>query len=155
VTSCLLTQTAIAGDEALATFRHGLTGPFTFQLLNQAEGRLLIQLPVGVGKTDWLLKILHHAPLTEPRNDLVVVLVPRWDILHELLRKLTPGSRARSCGRGRAVAAAIWMGRGWSTSGPTAGSWAASGCAPTAPADAAAPGPTSTASDCVVPASFS
>jgi hypothetical protein len=73
----------IAGDEALAEFRQGLTGPYAFHLLNQAQGRLLVQLPVGVGKSHWMIRIVEHA-LAQGLADLVIVLVPRRDVLREL-----------------------------------------------------------------------
>jgi hypothetical protein len=77
----------IAGPDALADFRRGLTGDFAFELLRQAAGRLLVQLPVGVGKTKWLIEIIGHA-LANRLHDVVVVLVPRWDILREILTQL-------------------------------------------------------------------
>src|SRR5262249_12342918 len=76
--------THIAGGEALADFRRGLTGPRAFELLRQASGRLLVQLAVGVGKTVWLVQIVEHA-LAVGEHDLVVVFVPRWDVLKELV----------------------------------------------------------------------
>src|SRR5262245_59275496 len=78
----------ISGDQALATFRQGLTGSSAFELLKQAEGRLLIQLPVGIGKSSWMVKIVEHALNVACEHDLVVVLVPRWDVLNELQAKL-------------------------------------------------------------------
>ena len=77
----------IAGEQALANFREGLTGPFALDLLAAATGGVLAQLPVGVGKTVWMTKIITHA-VTTGGHDLVVVLVPRWDILRELLDRL-------------------------------------------------------------------
>ena len=77
----------IAGDQPLADFRGGLTGEFALQLLNQGNGRLLVTLPVGVGKTAWLLAIISYV-LAAQRYDLVVVLVPTWDILRELRARL-------------------------------------------------------------------
>lgn len=84
-----LSPVVIAGEQALAQFRQGLTGPYALDLLNQAGGRLLIQLPVGAGKSEWMVKIIVHA-LSEPQPvyDLLIVLVPRWDILRELLKRL-------------------------------------------------------------------
>ncbi len=77
----------ITGEQALAAFREGLTGPYAFELLQQAGGRLLVRLPVGVGKSAWLVRILTHA-LDHDLAGLVVVLVPRRDILQELLGRL-------------------------------------------------------------------
>jgi late competence protein required for DNA uptake (superfamily II DNA/RNA helicase) len=82
----LLTK-VIAGDEALAAFRQGLTGPHALSLLDASSTGLLVQLPVGVGKTGWLVKIIEHA-LNSAAHDLVVVLVPRRDILRELLSRI-------------------------------------------------------------------
>jgi len=83
--------TVIADEQALATFRQGLTGPYAFDLLTQANGRLLVQLAVGVGKSEWLVQIIRHV-LTSAVSpyDLVVVLVPRRDILRELQQRLGP-----------------------------------------------------------------
>jgi hypothetical protein len=50
-------QHVISGDEALAEFRQGLTGLFAWSLLVDAGGHLLLQLPVGVGKTEWMIRI--------------------------------------------------------------------------------------------------
>src|SRR5437763_14007306 len=78
----------VAGPQALTEFRRGLTGPRVFELLARARGRLLVSLSVGVGKTDLLVKTVVHARTVDFRHELVVVLVPRWDILEEVLRKL-------------------------------------------------------------------
>ena len=80
----------VSGPEALAEFRQGLTGEAVFGLLEQNGGRVLISLPVGVGKTDLLIKVIAHARTIDRRHDLVLVLVPRRDILDEILRKLPP-----------------------------------------------------------------
>jgi hypothetical protein len=80
----------VSGPEALAKFRQGLTGEAVFGLLDQYGGRVLISLPVGVGKTDLLIKVIAHARTIDRRHDLVLVLVPRRDILDEILRKLPP-----------------------------------------------------------------
>jgi hypothetical protein len=87
VTTATLSPTLVAGDEALAVFRQGLTGAHALHLLHQAHGRLLVQLPVGVGKTAWLIAIISHA-LATALHDLVITLVPRWDVLNELLKRL-------------------------------------------------------------------
>jgi hypothetical protein len=87
VTTATLNPTLVAGDEALAVFRQGLTGAHALHLLHQAQGRLLVQLPVGVGKTAWLIAIITHA-LATALHDLVITLVPRWDVLNELLQRL-------------------------------------------------------------------
>ena len=80
----------VSGPEALAEFRQGLTGEAVFGLLDQYGGRVLISLPVGVGKTALLIKVIAHATTIDRRHDLVLVLVPRWDILDEILCKLPP-----------------------------------------------------------------
>jgi hypothetical protein len=84
----------ITGDEALATFRQRLTGPYALQLLDQARGRLLALLPVGVGKTTWLARIIQHILTETERYDLIIVLIPRWDILHELRIQLPKSLQA-------------------------------------------------------------
>jgi hypothetical protein len=80
--------TLYSGDEALAKFRQSLTGPYAFDLLATSGGRLLIQLPVGIGKSEWMIRIIDHALNTACEHDLVVVLVPRWDVLNELKARL-------------------------------------------------------------------
>src|SRR5436305_13296738 len=79
----------ISGDESLANFLLGLTGDYALQLLDGTPGGMLIQLPVGVGKTRWLVQIVSTA-IAKKAFDLVVVLVPRWDVLCEL-QKVLPG----------------------------------------------------------------
>jgi hypothetical protein len=85
-----LGQHVISGAEALTEFRQGLTGLRAWTLLTDAGGRLLVQLPVGVGKTEWLIRIIVYV-LQEGKCDLVIVLVPRWDILNEIRAHLPPG----------------------------------------------------------------
>src|SRR5262249_36130051 len=87
VTAATLSPTLVAGDGALAVFRQGLTGVHALHLLQQAQGRLLVQLPVGVGKTAWLVAIIAHA-LATALHDLVITLVPLRDVLNELLQRL-------------------------------------------------------------------
>jgi hypothetical protein len=74
----------VVGEEALAEFRQGLTGPYAFDLLDQALGRLLAQLVVGVGKSRWLVEIIKYNMGPDRRYDLIVALFPRWDILKEV-----------------------------------------------------------------------
>src|SRR5208337_2743069 len=81
-------DTLIAGDVALADFRQSLTGDHALTLLQQAGGRLLVQLAVGVGKSEWMSRIIIHTLTADSTFDLVVVLVPRWDILNELVERL-------------------------------------------------------------------
>jgi hypothetical protein len=87
-----LAQHVISGSEALADFRQGLTGPFAWNLLDSAGGRLLLQLPVGVGKTEWMIRIIQYA-LAQGECDLVIVLVPLWAILREIRTLLPRGLR--------------------------------------------------------------
>jgi hypothetical protein len=85
------TLTTIAGDEALAAFRGGLTGARAVDLLHEAGGRLLVQLSVGSGKTEWIPKIVVHALTVVDEYDCVILLVPRRDILGELVHRLPAG----------------------------------------------------------------
>jgi len=72
----------VSGNEALAEFRQSLTGNYALRLLEGANGRLLIQLPVGVGKSRWLFEIVKYLCLFAMGIfDLLIVLSPRWDIL--------------------------------------------------------------------------
>jgi hypothetical protein len=82
----------VVSGEALADFRQRLSGAYAIDLLTQAQGRLLVQLAVGVGKTAWLIDIIRHVLAAGP-YDLVVVLVPRTDTLRELRRRLPTGLR--------------------------------------------------------------
>jgi hypothetical protein len=88
VTAAPVPPLIISGPEALAGFRQGLTGARAFELLDQAGGRLLVTLPVGAGKTEFLVKTAIHARSVSNAYDLVVVLVPRRDILAEILRRI-------------------------------------------------------------------
>lgn len=78
----------VRGDQALAEFRRGLTPERALEELKLASGRLLIQLPVGVGKTLLLLATILRVMSGVTDFDLVVVLIPRWDILDEIIRQL-------------------------------------------------------------------
>jgi hypothetical protein len=82
----------VAGDEALAEFRRRLTGAHAVELLRRGQGRLLVRLAVGAGKTAWLVRVAAHV-LAAGLYDLVIVLVPRTDILREVRRRLPPGLR--------------------------------------------------------------
>jgi hypothetical protein len=86
-------QVLIRGEGALEEFRRGLTGERAIAYLRDAGGRLLVQLAVGVGKTQWMVAIIEHALTVARRHDLVIVLVPRWHILEELRRRLPSGLR--------------------------------------------------------------
>src|SRR5262249_38848055 len=61
VTAAHVTPLIVSGPEALAEFRRGLTGERAFELLAGAGGRLLVTLPVGVGKTEFLINTVVHA----------------------------------------------------------------------------------------------
>jgi hypothetical protein len=76
----------VLAGEALAECRRGLTGQAALDQLVKANGRLLEQLPVGVGKTEMLIDTIAAAAASG--YDLVVALVPRWDVLHEVLARL-------------------------------------------------------------------
>jgi hypothetical protein len=77
----------VAGSQALANFRQGLTGPAILTELIRASGRLLVQLPVGVGKTELLVQTA-AAALAGNTYDMVVVLCPRTDLLLETEARL-------------------------------------------------------------------
>jgi len=80
----------VADGRTLADFRQGLTGAYAFNLLDQAGGRLLVQLAVGVGKSQWLTRIIEHNMGQDQRYDLIVALFPRWDIVNEVKALLPP-----------------------------------------------------------------
>ena len=73
----------VAGDKDLAAFRQALSVACALQLVQEAGGRLLIQLPVGIGKTQWMARIIVEALTTTSGYDLVIVLVPRRDLFEE------------------------------------------------------------------------
>ncbi len=106
-------MTAVIGEQALNEFRGGLTGCRGLDLLNQNGGRLLVQLPVGVGKSRWIDAITLEA-LGGGDYDLVVVLSPTRQLINERapLRSPPPGARvvnlrprpSRKCGPDRDAA---------------------------------------------------
>jgi hypothetical protein len=77
----------VIGEQALADFRQGLTGCRTLDLLAEAGGQLVVRLPVGVGKSEWLVRTVEHV-VTTGTYDLIVLLLPRWDVARELLDRL-------------------------------------------------------------------
>ena len=99
-----------SGEAALAEFRGGLTGRHGLDLLRQHGGRVLIQLPVGVGKSRWMDAITREAAEGDD-YDLVVVLCPTRRLIEERepLRDRSHGLKvinlrprpARRCGRRR------------------------------------------------------
>ena len=81
-------ERVVSGEAALAAFRRDLTGPALIDHLDRAGGRLLVRLPVGVGKSVALAAAAAHARCVARPDALVVVLAPRRDILDELRRRL-------------------------------------------------------------------
>lgn len=77
----------ISGEEALERFRLSLTGERAFEMLARSQGRLLVELPVGVGKSSWLRAIVRYA-LSQATCDLVLILAPLTQILQELSKAL-------------------------------------------------------------------
>ena len=70
------TPLTVVGDGDLRAFRAGLTGPAALAQLAAARGRLLVRLPVGVGQTGWMERIVEHAIRPPPAFDCVLVLPP-------------------------------------------------------------------------------
>jgi hypothetical protein len=103
-------MTTISGDGALAKFREGLTGRSGLDLVRRHGGRVLVQLPVGVGKSWWIDAITREAAAGGD-YDLVVVLCPTRQLIDERqpLRDPPGGVKvvnlrprpARECGPGR------------------------------------------------------
>jgi hypothetical protein len=98
-------MTEVRGDEALDRFRKTLTGRYGLERLDEHGGRLLINLPVGVGKSLWLDEIVAEA-LRSRAYDLVVVLCPTLRLIAERRRppfvSVTLKRRpARMCGPDR------------------------------------------------------
>ena len=73
-------MTLISGSAALSAFRQTLTGQYGLDLLEGAEGKLLVQLPIGVGKSRWLDAITLAALEQYP---LVVILAPTRQLIGE------------------------------------------------------------------------
>ena len=109
----------ISGPEALADFRRGLTGERLLEQLEEAGGRLLVTLAVGVGKSEFMVKAIDHSLTRASDFDLVVVLLPRRDILNEIRRRLPPGSTPSSStpARGAAAATETPAGSSWNPRG--------------------------------------
>src|SRR5438132_500988 len=78
----------ISGDEQLAAFRATLDGRLGLDLVRRG-GRVLVQLPVGVGKSRWLLRII-LAAIESAAYALVVVLCPTRRVLDESEQQLRP-----------------------------------------------------------------
>jgi hypothetical protein len=99
----------VSGDAQLAKFREQLTGRFGLELIQAHAGRVLIQLPVGVGKSHWMDAITRVA--VDGFYDLVVVFCPTRQLIGERgpLRQPPSGTKvvnlrprpANRCGRER------------------------------------------------------
>jgi hypothetical protein len=72
--------TVICGEEALASFRRGLTGSRGLKLLQESNGRLLAQIPVGVGKSYWMDLITEEA---RGQYGVVIVSCPTRRLINE------------------------------------------------------------------------
>src|SRR5262249_26985000 len=70
----------ISGDDSLSAFREMLTVQRAVELLLDAKGRRLVQLPVGVGKSRWLDEITLTA---FHEYDLMIVLCPTRRLIDE------------------------------------------------------------------------
>ncbi|HEX4610598.1 MAG TPA: helix-turn-helix domain-containing protein [Urbifossiella sp.] len=79
--------TTVSGDVALAAFRQGLIAPELLSHLKAGGGKLLVNLPVGVGKSHALDGIAAEVARSEP-DALVLVSAPRTDILAETRGRL-------------------------------------------------------------------
>ena len=72
----------VVGEAALAAFRAHWTGARFLELLAGCGGRMVVTLPVGVGKSTAIDRIAEEA-LASDRYDLVVVLSPTRAVLEE------------------------------------------------------------------------
>jgi hypothetical protein len=77
----------IRGEQALAEFRRGLTGRRGLELLAQSNGRLLVQLPVGIGKSWWRDKITRAAL---EKYELVMIFCPTRRLIKECRPLIKP-----------------------------------------------------------------
>lgn len=72
----------ILSNQSLVDFRRNLTGRVVLDLARQHDGRLLVQLPVGVGKST----VMDDATVEALRGghyDLVVVACPTRQLIEE------------------------------------------------------------------------
>jgi hypothetical protein len=109
----------IRGEEALAEFRRGLTGRRGLELLHESDGRLLISLTVGVGKSDWMDKITEVAL---EQYGVVIVFCPTRRLINERRFVVSPPADrkvvnlrprpSRSCGPERDAAWRRYEARG-------------------------------------------
>jgi hypothetical protein len=83
----------IDANKDLAQFRSGLTGRYGVGLVQQHR-RVLVQLPVGVGKSTWLDEITFEAS-GQKAFDLVVVLSPTRQLIAERKPLQNPPSDVR------------------------------------------------------------
>jgi hypothetical protein len=82
-------MTSVKGEAELERFRAGLTGRHALDLLRASGGRLLVQLPVGVGKSRWLDGVTVEAGAAGG-YDLVVVLCPTRGLIAERAPRRDP-----------------------------------------------------------------
>jgi hypothetical protein len=103
--------TIVRGEGGLADFRRALTGPRGLELLRESNGRLLIQLMVGGGKSRWMDEITEEATA---HGGVVIVFCPTRRLINErrFIISPPPGIRvvnlrprpSRSCGPERDAA---------------------------------------------------
>jgi hypothetical protein len=84
----------VEGEAALAAFRAGLTGRYGLDLLREHGGKVLVQWPVGVGKSVFLDAVTEEA-VKGGHYDLVVVLAPTRRLIAERRPRRRPPQGAR------------------------------------------------------------
>ncbi len=72
----------IRGSEALQAFRAKWTGAHMLELIKEHDGRLRVELPVGVGKSTNIDQTA-EAALSTNRYDLVIILTPTRQVIQE------------------------------------------------------------------------
>jgi hypothetical protein len=85
---------SVDSTKDLAVFRNEWSGPAVLGLLQQHHGRVLVDWPVGVGKSTNIDHVIECA-IREDRFDLVVVLAPTRRILNERPWVTAPPSDVR------------------------------------------------------------
>jgi hypothetical protein len=84
----------VVGDEALARFRRGLTGRAGLDVIRRHGGRVMGELPVGIGKSVWLDAITNQA-VEDGDYELVIVVAPTRRLLEERGPRRSPPAGAR------------------------------------------------------------
>jgi hypothetical protein len=98
---------AINGPEELSVFRDHWNGKRMLDLLQQHEGRLLVELAVGVGKSHNIDLVIEET-VSSGRYDLVIALFPTRQIIDERKWVLNPPSDSLGLNTVRCLCPGAW-----------------------------------------------